>query len=430
MNFVVFYLILVVQIMLCNAMQPHTVVELPLPEELHKKISSLFTIDPGNVVSLCKYNEFSNQNVHEKLHFPSNSPVNFVRALLQASDAVTLCTLKNGCKAVPNIQLWLGLDRREIRIDDDLARINTIYPYYDASKESIILFDELKHNVVVVEMNAPFGTISVRDLQNNARVNVQYLLNNHIKWKGSRYVYSYPLSLCFHSGLSDWLCSVVVKQMIDGPGQPEKNVQEIIFFSNTLVPKNIAFNAQTEIPLIKKHEWFGKNSFLFSTVGQLFFGLYNGNNTLSLHEQKFYISKAIENQLTRYKQLSVVSFSVNQDSDKKTALERSRFFAVLVEDTTEDYQDEQIVFLCDLLSPYNSIKRIWSSFYDPNFRQKICDRISFHDNTISLWKDETSSQNALKIELPSAWTDMSERDLLFQQACKKGILLSLLNALK
>jgi hypothetical protein len=408
MSFLIFYLILVVQTVLSSAMQPNSC----LPQDLCKKISSLFATGPSKVVSLSKFDK-CNQNVDEKLHFPSTSSVNFIYNTVGASDAATLLRVKNNDIVVPHIPLLIDLKGKKICINNHLAGMNTKYLYPDANQNSVIFFDESKNNVVVMETNDT-STIRLMSLQKkDAGIKITHP-SNWYKWQS----YERPLSLCFHNSPSDWICSVVVELVKDGRKQLEKNVQEIMLFSYPLRPKYVSINAEMEIPLIKKHEWIGFNTFLFSTVGQLFFGLYNADKMLFLYEQKFYTSIVIENKL-QYKQLSVVSFSANQDSDKKTALGRARFFALLVDNTTKDNQVEQILFLCDLLSPYKSIKRIWSSLDNQDLKEKRFDRISFFDNIISLWENEISSPNALKIELPSDWTDMSERDLLFQQACKK-----------
>src|SRR5436190_18388912 len=103
MRVIVFYFIIITQIILCRAMEQHpNVIKNNFPVELIKKFSKNFPIHLSSALSLKMFNE---SNHFEKLYFPSSSALNFVVCLASYEDCKNLLKLEQNSKVLPQIQL-------------------------------------------------------------------------------------------------------------------------------------------------------------------------------------------------------------------------------------------------------------------------------------------------------------------------------------
>jgi hypothetical protein len=201
--------------------------------------------------------------------------------------------------------------------------------------------------------------------------------------------------------------------------ETEKKIQNLVCFNvkdQELVPQ--FFNIGYEIPLVKKHEYIGANSFIFSTFcGLLFLASYKGND-LKISPQHLSFGPLNEGKdKKKYCPFQLISFSANQDDDKRTPAGRARFFALLVGYVENNVHYTKVV-LMDLLHPLNQLfhlctilknKELFGNlrnqFFanDQNQNYEI-DRISFgNNNSITLWNNNHLRPDAMQITLNESW---------------------------
>lgn len=308
------------------------------------------------------------------------------------------------------------------RIDNDLKSINTNY-YIELNK---IFFDVLQDMVVTAEMNCRFCLIKVRDLKQEGKILVRHQLNNHIEFADRGSWYYDPLSLCFHHGISPWLLSVFCQSKREGSEGVSEQSELMLFKhqSDELVPTTIKI--PQEISLIQKHEYIGANTFLLLVANKLFFGVYdNDTQGMIFSKQKILTQKEKE-----WQEFQVLSFSANQDENKKTSAGRARYFALVVQEPFDDKSEffQKKLLLCDLLNPTNTLLKIWQA--DFNEQNVDFDRISFGNDTLSLWNDDWRKKDAMKIGLEKKWDNSFEFRLLISFINKKGKLALFKQSLK
>jgi len=167
---------------------------------------------------------------------------------------------------------------------------------------------------------------------------------------------------------------------------------------------------------IIKHEYIGNYTFII-LADFLYFGLVDhATDTMTLSKQIF--------------PGKVISFSANQDHDKKTEQGRTRFIAVLVNqgDLENPAEQKQKVFLLDIY--VSTLKLLWESqkkacaaekndseSKDSEPKEKdFFDKISFGEDTILLWSFDNNTAPVKEIILHPDWSLWCDLKLLCQIA--------------
>jgi hypothetical protein len=400
------FLLIVIVINFCNSIiLTSNISPKSVPSELCKKIACCFEIIPQTMMPLCKFDRCDSSSGNEKLHFPTTGFIEFIKST-SSRDPITLGGLRKLdtlSLVLPHVQLWSK--NSTFRIDDDLKSFSMPFNFRDCDAgECTFLFDLMYHFNLIVEKRPSVYRVTVSDLSKGGKILLAY---NQVVNYGDN-----PISLCFHRGIPSSLFSIVIQR------NPEKydsvccEYQKIQFFKaeNDMLLSTDTEIIPKEMPLIQKHEHIGANTFLLLAAGQLFFGAYDKDGRMSCKKQILYSQKEKKRQ-----ELEICSFSVDQEhsEDRRTPNGRARFFAVVVQEPLDDNSGlvQKKLLLADLLNPLNMLFKVWQQA-NPGQKGEDFDRVSFGDDTVSLWNDQWDKSDAMKIELKKDCPDLFEYLLL------------------
>lgn len=368
-----------------------------LPLELQEKISHFVYPQEGpSVIPLEKH--FYD---YERLVFPQTGSFVFVKSMPgQSEDFEYLRSLETGKEVLPNIQLWFNSDR--FRIDDDLKQVsNTFGNDKGITERSKVFFDKNDTHVLLATKRQDDFKITIRPLTEAAsKVMNQYFCKSFY-------------SPCLHHDADAIEYSFFGKEDDDFCYLYRRKLNYKFFKQfHTFNEKRIRIDPP--FSEVKKHEYIGKDTFIFLGNNELFF-MVDGEE-LPFKKQSFSYFLTLEKDGSTDSDLNtkkikfeynVISFAACQE--ERTPNGRARFIAVLVTGNLE-----KKVLLIDVLDPYSTAHLIYScNKYLPY------DRISFFGNVISLWVDDPEILEALEIRLPDTYINGCKKSQLCLDAFQK-----------
>lgn len=368
-----------------------------LPLELQEKISHFVYPQEGpSVIPLKKHIDN-----YEGLVFPQTGSFVFVKLMSsQSEDFEYLRSLKKDTKVLPNIQLWFN--HNQFRIDDDLKKVqNNFENSRQITQRSLVFFDKNDTYVLLATQREDDFKISIRPLMNAESI----IINQHF----CKSFYS-P---CLHHDADAIEYSFFGKENDDSVYLYRRKFiykffKKFYTVNETKIPVDPSFSH------VKKHEYIGKDTFIFLMNNELFF-MVDGEE-LPFKKQSFSYFLTLEKDGSTDSDLNtkkikfeynVISFAACQE--ERTPNGRARFIAVLVTGNLE-----KKVLLIDVLDPYSTAHLIYScNKYLPY------DRISFFGNVISLWVDDPEILEALEIRLPDTYINGCKKSQLCLDAFQK-----------